>query len=281
MHVRTTVATAVFATCAPLLANAGDHDLLMTIGLQGYSPVSYVDDQRAEPGSPLITAEHDGVTYLFASPGQRDKFVANPERYLPAYGGYCAYGCAVGGKFTPNPKSFKLINGRTHLFIHNDEVDTKALWNKEEPDMRQKADRFWARQTGSRAYLGARNLPASGLALDGYSPVSYFTVGRAEKGDPRFQIEHEGVIYHFTSAEQLEQFKQDPARYTPAYGGWCAFGMAVQDKFPVDPTRFKIVNGRLMLFLNNAQVDALSLWEKGAESELMRKADAHWKKVSG
>jgi hypothetical protein len=56
--------------------------------------------------------------------------------------------------------------------------------------------------------------------------------------------------------------------------------MSVQDKFPVDPTNFKIVNGRLMVFLRNDGVDALELWNKGNESLLTAKADAHWKKVS-
>lgn len=138
-----------------------------------------------------------------------------------------------------------------------------------------------ARQEGpSRAYHSARNLPANGVALQGFSPVSYFTKGRAEPGDPRFQVEQNGAIYYLTSAEQVEKFKRDPVRYEPAYGGWCAFGMAIQDKFPIDPTKFKIVNGKLLLFLNNEKVDALALWKKGNEAEYVGKADAHWKKVS-
>jgi hypothetical protein len=57
--------------------------------------------------------------------------------------------------------------------------------------------------------------------------------------------------------------------------------MAISDKFPVDPTKFKITNDKLYLFLDNAKVNALHLWEKGNESELVSKADAHWKKVAG
>jgi nicotinamidase-related amidase/YHS domain-containing protein len=133
----------------------------------------------------------------------------------------------------------------------------------------------------SRAYLGARNLPASGLALQGFSPVSYFSKGRAEAGNPRFKVEHDGATYYLTSVRQVEQFKRNPNRYEPAYGGWCAFGMAIQDKFPIDPTKFKVVNGKLLLFLNNDKIDALELWEQGNEAEYVRKADAHWKKVSG
>ena len=57
--------------------------------------------------------------------------------------------------------------------------------------------------------------------------------------------------------------------------------MSVSDKFPVDPTQFRIVNGRLMVFLNNRNVNAAELWDDGDERELLKKAEAHWAKVSG
>lgn len=254
----------------------------LILGMQGYSPVSYLDDRRAEPGSPRFTAEYEGVTYFFTSDQQVKKFESYPQRYLPAYGGYCAYCVANDIKAAPTPTSFKIIGGRTHMFIQDAKLDTVAMWDKEDlTTIRGKADRFWAWQTGSRAYSGARNLPASGVALDGFSPVSYFARGRAELGDPRFQAEHNGATYYFTSADQVEEFKRAPNRYEPACGGWCAFGMAIEDKFPIDPTKFKVVDGKLLLFLNNDEVDALKLWNEGDETELLRKADAHWKKVSG
>lgn len=164
------------------------------------------------------------------------------------------------------------------------------VWNAEEAVQAMKAagkaaagalPQVWQRVAPSRAYHGARNLTASGVAMQGYSPVSYLTEGRAEPGDARFRVEHEGVTYFLTSAEQVEQFEREPQRFAPAYGGWCAYGMAVQDKFPVDPTNFKVVDGKLLLFLRNDKVDALKLWNKGEEGENLRKAAAHWKKVSG
>jgi YHS domain-containing protein len=252
------------------------------VGLQGYSPVSYLDLNRAEPGSPRFAAEHDGVTYYFTSEAQRRAFVANPDRYLPAYGGFCAFGCSVDSRFIPDPASFKVINGRTHLFLRNSDVDAKKLWEESDAGaVRAKADRYWSAQSHSRAYTGARNVPASGVGLDGFSPVSYFTVGHAEKGDPRFAVEHNGVIYHLTSAAQVDMFKKNPSRYEPQCGGWCAFGMTVADKFPVDPTKFSIVNDRLYLFLNNEQINAFELWKQGDQRELTSKAEAHWRKVSG
>ncbi len=133
---------------------------------------------------------------------------------------------------------------------------------------------------GSRAYLHSYNLPGHGVALEGFSPVSYFD-GRAERGSALFAVEHDGVTYHLTDARQVAAFQRDPARFVPAFGGWCAFGMAVSDKFPVDPTSFQVVDGKLFLFLRNANIDARELWNQGDERELLEKANAHWAKVQG
>ncbi len=135
-------------------------------------------------------------------------------------------------------------------------------------------------QSTSRAYLHNYNLPSTGVALEGYCPVAYFAVNKPVKGKPEFASTHNGVTYYFVSADAKSMFEKTPQKFLPAFGGWCAFGMAVNDKFPVDPTNFKIVDGRLMLFLKNQNVDALKLWNDGSKSELIAKADAHWKKVS-
>lgn len=251
------------------------------VGLAGYSPVSYLTNNRAEPGSPRFSAEHEGVTYFFTNEKQREAFTANPERFLPAYGGNCAFGCSVDSTFVPDPTSFVVIDGRTHLFLKNAEVDAKKLWlESDQKEVRAKADAYWNSKNKSKAYHNGRNMPASGVALEGFSPVSYFTVGIAEKGDARFSADHNGVTYYMTSAEQVEMFKKNPSRYEPQCGGWCAFGMSVEDKFPVDPTQFEIVDGKLYLFLNNDSIDAHELWRQGDKRELSRKAQAHWKKVS-
>ena len=137
-----------------------------------------------------------------------------------------------------------------------------------------------APRSASRAYLHSYNLPSSGIALEGYCPVAYFAVNRAVRGKPEYASIHNGVTYHFVSADAQKLFDKDPEKYLPAYGGWCAFGMHVKDKFPVDPTKFKIVNGRLLLFLANKHVDALELWNDGDEKQQLANADAHWNTVS-
>lgn len=254
------------------------------LGLEGYSPVSYFHTSGPQPGSAKYQANHNGVTYLLQNKNELKQFNANPSRYVPAYGGWCAYGMAVEGRFPADPTNFKIVNNQLMVFLKNQDLDTCQLWNEgDEAELTAKADTYWdtLNNPPSRAYLGSRNVSADGIALSGYSPVSYFTKNTAEKGSPDFAVNHEGVTYLLTDSKQAEAFKADPGRYTPAFGGWCAFGMSVSDKFPIDPTNFKIVDDQLMLFLRNEHIDARKLWNQGDKQELKTKANAHWQKVQG
>jgi YHS domain-containing protein len=115
------------------------------------------------------------------------------------------------------------------------------------------------------------------VGIGGYSPVSYFENG-PELGKAEFSATHAGVTYRFTSQAQVEKFKKNPEKYVPAFGGMCAFGHSIEKEFETDPASYKIVDGRLFLFLKNEQVDALKLWNQGSESELIEKAERHFTK---
>lgn len=114
------------------------------------------------------------------------------------------------------------------------------------------------------------------VAIDGYSPVSYFTQGRAVRGSAEFAVVHGGKTYHLTSEDEQRLFVNNPDRYLPEYDGWCALGIAVNQYFPIDPENFKIVDGRLLLFLNSPEEDALQIWNDGDEAQLLRDADTNW-----
>jgi YHS domain-containing protein len=124
------------------------------------------------------------------------------------------------------------------------------------------------------------NLDQNRLAIQGYSPVSYLEEGKAEKGVQEFAVTYRDVTYYMTSAEQVEKFKANPDKYEPAYGGWCAYGMAIEKKFPIDPHAFKIVDNRTFLFLRNEKVDALELWDKEKEKPMTDKADNYWNSLT-
>jgi YHS domain-containing protein len=116
----------------------------------------------------------------------------------------------------------------------------------------------------------------SGLALQGYDPVAYFSQHKAVKGTAANSYAHQGVTYRFASTQNLEAFKGNPAKYEPAYGGWCAYAMgATGEKVDIDPETFKITDGKLNLFYNKFFNNTLPKWNKD-EANLKRKADASW-----
>lgn len=194
----------------------------LRLGLQGYSPVSYFGDHGPAYGSPEYRATHDGITYFFTDEIERRTFLANPNKYVPAYGGWCAYGMAVGGRFDADPTNFKIVDGKLNVFKRSADLDTLQLWKQgDEKQLKSKAKAYWSAlgNKPSRAYLHSRNLSADGVAIDGYSPVSYFSKGYAEKGRPDYAVEHQGVTYYLVDDQQVELFKADPDKYVPAFGG--------------------------------------------------------------
>jgi YHS domain-containing protein len=119
----------------------------------------------------------------------------------------------------------------------------------------------------------------SGVALQGYDPVAYFTQNKAVKGTPANTYAHQGVTYRFASTQHLEAFKANPAKYEPAYGGWCAYAMgATGEKVDIDPETFKITDGRLNLFYNKFFNNTLPKWNKD-EANLKGKAGRQLEQV--
>lgn len=126
----------------PLTGVAGEHSAV--IGLSGYSPVSYQTKGIPEKGDSRYRAEHDGVMYLFTSEAQLEAFNGEPDRFVPAYGGWCSLGMTAGKKFPADPLSFKVIDGRTHLFVNNEDLDARSIWNQQpEAAMLQAAEKGW------------------------------------------------------------------------------------------------------------------------------------------
>ena len=122
---------------------------------------------------------------------------------------------------------------------------------------------------------------ANDIAIKGYSPVSYFTEGEAQKGYPRFAAIHKGKIYYLRSTEQLTIFNQNPEKYIPALGAHCPYSLALGRDVAVDPERFQIIDGRLYLFHKSEELDALSAWNKQKNpQELLKRAEGRFKLLS-
>ncbi|MBC7936522.1 MAG: YHS domain protein [Rhizobacter sp.] len=122
------------------------------------------------------------------------------------------------------------------------------------------------------------NISAGNPAIKGYDPVAYFIQQKPAKGKKELAWTQEGILYYFSSAQNREIFKKNPAIYEPQYGGWCAYAMgATGEKVNIDPETFKILNGRLFLFYNKFFNNTLKSWNKD-ENQLNKKADANWLK---
>ncbi len=95
------------------------------IALQGYDPVSYFKGDHPKMGLETHSAEHDGARYLFASAESRAKFLADPGRYVPQFGGYCAYGVRVGRKFDIDPDVYRIVDDKLYFQLN---WGTQVIW---------------------------------------------------------------------------------------------------------------------------------------------------------
>lgn len=114
------------------------------IAIQGYDPVAYFQQSKAVKGSKDLAVYHQGVTYYFSSPANKEAFKTNPGQYEPQYGGWCAYAMgAKGEKVEVDPKTFKITGGKLYLFYNRYFNNTLTDWNKDEAGLKQKADVNW------------------------------------------------------------------------------------------------------------------------------------------
>lgn len=116
------------------------------------------------------------------------------------------------------------------------------------------------------------NVDQKGVILKGYDAVAYFNKGAPVQGSKDFSVSYEGSTYLFASAENRDAFKGDPARYTPQFGGFCAMGAALGKKLDVDPSQFKVVDGKLYL---NVNADVFKKWASDIPGHITQ-ANANW-----
>ena len=90
------------------------------VGLAGFDPVSFFQSESPLNGSPMIRAEHAGATYLFATEESKATFLANPDRYAPQYGGFCAYGVSINILLPVDITTAQVRNDKLYLNVNSD-----------------------------------------------------------------------------------------------------------------------------------------------------------------
>jgi YHS domain-containing protein len=112
------------------------------LALRGYDAVSYHTMGKPEQGNFQITAEYEGAVYRFANEANRDAFKADPAKYAPQFGGYCAMGAAFGKKFDGDPNVWKIVDSKLYL---NLAPEIAAKWQSDTPKFIQDANANWTK----------------------------------------------------------------------------------------------------------------------------------------
>lgn len=116
------------------------------LAIGGYDPVAYFTAGKPIEGKKENTLTVDGVTYQFSTPHNKELFKADPARYQPQYGGWCAYAMGASGeKVDVDPETFKIMDGKLYLFYNKFFNNTLKSWNKDELSLKTRADANWVK----------------------------------------------------------------------------------------------------------------------------------------
>lgn len=117
------------------------------IAIKGYDPVAYFTERAPREGKPDYTVEYKGAKWLFVSEKNKALFEANPERYEPAYGGYCAYGVAQNYLVKIEPEAWAIRNDQLYL---NYDLDTQKRWSETPDSYIEQANEKWPELTAKQ-----------------------------------------------------------------------------------------------------------------------------------
>ena len=110
------------------------------VGAGGYDLTTYFTQEKPQRGNGNHLTEFNGVTYLFATDDNKKNFEANPEKFLPQYGGYCAFGVSVNKKFVADPEQFDIVDGKLYL---NLDAKVRSIWLQNVPGRIADANNNW------------------------------------------------------------------------------------------------------------------------------------------
>ena len=132
-----TITSVMLMIASTLAAAVESHSV---VGVGGYDLVSYQKGKKPLQGNGNHFVQHKGVNYLFSSKENAKIFKADKTKFLPAYGGYCAFGASVGKKFIADPTVWEIVDGQLYMNLDN---SIKTLWVKDIPGNIKKADKNW------------------------------------------------------------------------------------------------------------------------------------------
>ncbi len=139
---RRSILLAMTAILAPLPALAQAINTAGGAAIQGFDPVAYFTRGAPTRGNPAITTQWRGAEWRFASEANRAAFLAEPERYAPAFGGFCAYAVSEGYTASIDPRAWRIVDGRLYL---NYSVGIQRTWEQDIPGRISRGNGNWER----------------------------------------------------------------------------------------------------------------------------------------
>jgi YHS domain-containing protein len=137
-----TIAVPLGTLLLPGLAGAAQVNAEDGVAVRGTDVVAYVTEGRPTPGRAEFTHSWHGATWRFASAANRDRFIADPDRYAPAYGGFCAYAVSEGYTAPIDPNAWRIVDGRLYL---NYDPSVQRRWARDMPGRIARANENWPR----------------------------------------------------------------------------------------------------------------------------------------
>ena len=218
--------------------------------LDGYDAVAFFTDNKPVKGDAQFQFTYDKAIYYFASQEHLDLFKADPEKYKPQFGGWCAYAVSLGRVAPIDVNTFSIVNNR--LVIQHNQRAVNG-WNKDVTGNLALADKYWPKVSekggkqittdAEKSFLN--NTDPDGVTLQGYDAVAYFTQMKAVKGDPKYTARYNGATYWFSSEANAAMFKDHPEMFAPQYGAFCGYAMALNKLRPINPEIFDVIDGKI------------------------------------
>ena len=199
-------------------------------GLSGICPASYLLEGIPLKGDPQYKVVHQGTVYYMSSTEAKVKFQADPDKYLPQFGGWCA--CALGGfgnRIQSDAEISEVMNGKVYLFS---ELRARNAFQVDPARFIANCEPRWTEPE-----------------LKGFCPVSYTTAGKATRGNAKYVSVYHKLRYHLASAEAKKAFDANPPAFVP-FDIFCATAVADDRLEEASPIMFSVFNGRAYLFAN-------------------------------
>lgn len=129
------IATPAFADKPQVWTSFGTN-----VAIRGYDPVAYFTAGRPAQGLATLKANYQGAEFRFSTPANRAAFIANPARYAPQYGGYCAYAVSQGSTAGTDPNAWTIVDGKLYLNLN---LSIRTRWQADRANYIAAANRNW------------------------------------------------------------------------------------------------------------------------------------------